>query len=86
MGRDAWKPSPRPFYHLLEQLAVPAARAVYVADNPAKDFRGARSAGMATIRVRRADGLYRDLEPRSAADAPDFEIDSLEALLAEPLG
>ena len=53
LGRDAWKPSPLPFETVLEALAVAADRAVYVGDNPTKDFRGAGQVGMGTIRVRR---------------------------------
>jgi FMN phosphatase YigB (HAD superfamily) len=56
-----------------------------VADNPAKDFRGARSVGMDTVRVRHADGLYAGLEASSPADAPDREvarIEDMEGILA----
>ncbi len=80
LGRDAWKPSPRPFRRVLELLGVPAHAAIYVADNPTKDFHGARAVGMATLRLRLPDGLYRGLEPANAADAPDREIDRFEAL------
>ena len=80
LGRRAWKPSPRPFETVLEQLDVAAAEAVYVGDNPAKDFRGARSVGMQTIRVRRPDGLHRQLEPSCPEDAPDVEITDLGRL------
>jgi putative hydrolase of the HAD superfamily len=73
-GRRAWKPSPRPFQAVLRRLAVEPGYAVYVADNPAKDFCGARLVGMATIRLRHPDGLYRQLEPACADDAPDAEI------------
>jgi putative hydrolase of the HAD superfamily len=80
LGRDAWKPSPRPFEAVLERLSVSGREAVYVADNPAKDFRGARCVGMATVRVRHADGLYHHLEASSPADAPDWEISQLGEL------
>lgn len=80
LGREHWKPSPRPFREVAQLLSVPAAQAVYVADNPAKDFRGARRAGMAAIRVRRPDGLYCHLEPSSYQDAPDAEIAELGEL------
>ena len=38
LGRDAWKPSTRPFREILRRLRVDAHQAVYVADNPLKDF------------------------------------------------
>lgn len=79
-GRDAWKPSTRPFEIVLKQLETEPSRAVYVADNPKKDFLGARNIGMYTIRVRVADGLYRQLEPESEAHAPHREISHPENL------
>ncbi len=45
------KPGRMPFARLLETVGVPAARAVYVGDNPLFDFRGANEIGMLTIRV-----------------------------------
>jgi putative hydrolase of the HAD superfamily len=80
-GRDAWKPSPRPFLAALEQLAVEVRAAAYVADNPLKDFLGARQLGMYTVRVRRAGGEYASREPASEAYAPHKTIDNLAGLL-----
>jgi len=79
-GRGAWKPSPRPFQAILRQLDVTAERSVYVADNPAKDFRGARGIGMGTIRVRYGDGLHRDRRAAGADDDADIEIPDLDQL------
>jgi putative hydrolase of the HAD superfamily len=76
-----WKPSRKPFDRMLGMLSVAGGEAVYVGDNPRKDFRGAREAGMATIRIRRPEGLHTRDEPVSPADAPDWEIDSLERLM-----
>jgi putative hydrolase of the HAD superfamily len=80
LGRDAWKPSPRPFQEALRLLSIDAAEAIYVGDNPVKDFIGARRLGMGTLRLRHADGLYRHLEPADAAAAPDGEIATLDQL------
>ena len=93
LGRDAWKPSPRGLRALLERMGgVPPAEAVYVADNPAKDFAAARAAGMRSLRVRRAGGVYSELEPEGREHAPDAEVEGLEGveaalerLLAEPV-
>lgn len=82
LGPDAWKPSPRPFEVVLDRLSVPAGEAAYVADNPAKDFFGARQVGMATIRIRRPDGLHHDLQPVCVEHAPDVEIAALADLEA----
>ena len=80
-GRAAWKPNPLPFQIALDALGVPGPAAVYVADNPVKDFLGARRAGMWSIRVRWAEGVYRDVEAETPDHACDVEIDGLEDLM-----
>ena len=79
-GREVWKPNSRSFEIVLERLGVTESEAVYVGDNPNKDFLGARQAGMWTVWVRRSDGLYSHLEPPSAEYAPDAEIGTLSDL------
>ncbi len=79
-GREAWKPNPRLFEIVLRRLGIPGPKGVYIADNPHKDFLGARQVGMWTVRVRRADGLYSHLEPPSPEYAPDVEIETLSVL------
>lgn len=86
LGREAWKPSTKPFKAVLKQLAVRATKAVYIADNPAKDFLGARRVGMFTVWVRRPDGEYADLTPPTPHHTPDLTIRTLaelEQLLVE---
>jgi putative hydrolase of the HAD superfamily len=78
--RANWKPSPRPFQLWLEGSSIEPATAVYLGDNPAKDFRGARHAGWTSVRVRRSDGLHRDEEPEAAEARPDLEIPDLQSL------
>ena len=80
LGRESWKPSMKPFIKVLTKLNVPPSVAVYVADNPVKDFLGARQAGMSTIWVHRPDGEYTHLRPPSAAHAPDYKVTSLTEL------
>ncbi len=81
LGRDAWKPSPRGFEAVLERLGgLAPERSVYVSDNPVKDFLGARRAGLRSIRVRTAHGLYAHLEPETEEHAPDAESAGLEHL------
>ena len=79
-GREAWKPNSWPFEIILERLGITGPEAVYVADNPSKDFLGAREVGMWTVRVRRWDGLYSHLEPPAFEYAPDVEIETLSDL------
>jgi len=79
LGPDAVKPSPRGFEEVLRGLGdAPPGEAVYVSDNPAKDFVGARRAGMRSIRVRRAGGIYAHLEPETPEHAPDAEVSGLD--------
>jgi len=80
LGRDAWKPSPRPFQIVIGKLGLTGPEAVYIADNPDKDFIGARQMGMWTVRIRRPDGFYSHLEPPSPEYAPDYTIESLTRL------
>ena len=80
LGRECWKPSTRPFETVLERLGAEAHRAVYVADNPAKDFYGARQVGMFTARVRRPGGEYSALDPETPGHAPHVTLGCLTAL------
>ncbi len=63
LGRDAWKPNPVAFRVILERLGVLPEEAVYVGDNPLKDFIAARRAGMHSISTQRAEGVYGGHRP-----------------------
>ena len=82
LGREAWKPSPRPYQRLMELIPGPSSDFVYIADNPRKDFVTARRLGWATIQVARPDGVYHgveeDLEYR--ADAVITSLCELEKM------
>jgi putative hydrolase of the HAD superfamily len=79
-GAGNSKPSAVPFESLLVRLETDGRDAVYIADNPIKDFIGARRAGMHTIRLRMAGGIYAHLDPISPAYAADEEIGGLGQL------
>ncbi len=87
-GRDYWKPNARPYLHALQTLGVAAESAVYVGDNPAKDFITARALGMQTVQLRHATGTYRDVSPPTIDHQPHVivsKIDELRgALLSQP--
>jgi putative hydrolase of the HAD superfamily len=88
-GRRAWKPSTTPFLAILERLDVPAVSAVYVADNPLKDFLGARQIGMSTVQVLRPGGEYARTSaptPQHAADQVVYQLAELDRLLAPVSG
>lgn len=80
LGKEAWKPSIIPFESILKRLRTKGHESVYVADNPLKDFVGARAVGMWTVRVRRPEGLYSQLEPPSLEYAPHWEISTFDEL------
>jgi putative hydrolase of the HAD superfamily len=69
------KPDVRIFQVALGRLGVPAARTLFVGDNPAADIAGAQQAGMHTAL------LLRPGQPRLPGDAsPDLRISSLTEL------
>jgi putative hydrolase of the HAD superfamily len=78
--RSEWKPSRKPFDRILSMMSIAGPDAAYVGDNPRKDFRGAREAGLRTVRIRREGGLHEGEEPATEEDAPDREIRSLDEL------
>lgn len=82
-GREAWKPSAKPFEVLVQRLGVDPARTVYVGDNPVKDFLGCRQLGLFGVRVRRTGLEYTGLEPPTAAHAPHAVITSLNGLMQQ---
>lgn len=52
------KPDLGVYTHCLEKLECEPEEAVYIGDNPLKDFIGARKLGMKTVRIIRAEGLH----------------------------
>lgn len=52
------KPQRAVYERCLEALGCTPEEAVYIGDNPAKDFCGAREIGMATVRIVRPKGMY----------------------------
>jgi putative hydrolase of the HAD superfamily len=78
VDRNRPKPDPLPFRVALELMRVPAARAVYVGNDAAKDFTGARSVGMGTVRVRH--GPRFGLVAGSDEDEADIFLERFESL------
>ncbi len=62
-GREHWKPSTVPFQAVLNQLEVLSGEAVYVGDNPMKDFVAPAQLGMKSIHLRRSGGVYSGVDP-----------------------
>ncbi|MDK2839891.1 MAG: putative hydrolase of the superfamily [Thermosipho sp. (in: thermotogales)] len=57
-GIEFRKPNRLPYIKMINYLGVEPAKAVYVGDNPAKDFIGAKELGIFTIMVRNKESLY----------------------------
>ena len=80
-GRAFYKPSESSFLHMLKSFKLNSKEAVYVGDNPNKDFIGARKAGLYTVRIIREVGEHKDVRLSSEYEA-DFLISNMEELLA----
>lgn len=70
------KPHTAVFQHLLNQLNVPAARAIFVGDSPDHDIAGANATGMISV-LMDPPHLNRELN----GTEPDYTITKLEELL-----
>lgn len=78
--RRHWKPSPCGFTQVARLLGVDPPQAVYVGDNPAKDFAGAAAIGMRIVWIRRRAGLHSAC-PLLPGVHPDRSMATLEELL-----
>lgn len=84
LGRDAWKPSPVGFERILHTLSFTGDAAMYVSDNPHKDFAGPHRLGIRTVRIVRSGTEHGE----ALAPAPEYQpqrmIRALHELLAAP--
>ncbi|MBZ9624570.1 HAD-IA family hydrolase [Clostridium sp. FP2] len=69
-GRDFWKPHRFAYDEMLRNFKCSPNEAVYIGDNPNKDFIGAREVGLNTIRIIREHGdhMKTKLDKRFEAD------------------
>ena len=78
LGPDWSKPSPRAFEMIQKRAGLPGAACLYVADNPAKDFRGPASLGWRTVRIRRPGSLHENVP---SGEDVEVEVMDLRALI-----
>ncbi len=76
-GPEREKPHPFSFSLMMDKLCVSPSHAVFVGDNPFKDWAGAHGAGMKFAYVRPAGGDYQRHQQHRE---PEFLIDSLHQL------
>ena len=94
LGSGYEKPDPRSFELMEQELKLLGRDCAYIADNEAKDFIAPNALGWTTIKITRAEGLYRDSvycdsiypdrrrhdHPAPNTGAPHHVIDTLDAL------
>jgi len=68
-----------PYQEVMKALMCSGGECVYIADNPLKDFVGARKLGWKTIRICRKAGEYSSLIAKAGYEA-DSTIESLYEL------
>jgi len=68
-GRKYRKPHQKTFLIALKKLGVKPQEAVYIADNPAKDFIAPKKLWMPTVRIKRPGGEYENVRFKKKNDA-----------------
>lgn len=83
IGKDVSKPSKRAYEMILEQFDIVAKEAIYVGDNPYKDFIGAKRLGMKTVRI--LQGEYKNGKVSKNYEANSFikEVSELLSLISK---
>jgi putative hydrolase of the HAD superfamily len=69
-----------PFLRALSRLKIKPESAIYVGDNPLRDFVNAKKLGMHTVRIKRKNGEYSNIIVNRSSDA-DYIISDLTQLL-----
>jgi len=84
LGRQFWKPSPAGYERILAQLHAKPENAVYLADNPAKDFIAPNKLGCGTIQLARPKRIHNVPAKTPNAEAQHVipAITELPSLLA----
>lgn len=82
-GADYWKPSPGPYQDILKALDLSANQAIYIGDNPHKDFITAKKLGIHTVRVLRevGDHMRTLLDEKHEADYLIRDLSKLEEIM-----
>ncbi len=79
-GREFWKPHTRSFEAIEQAWCLPRESLVYIGDNPNKDFLAPNQRGWNTIRLRMAQQMHVNEEPREKSYAPRWEATSYQEM------
>ncbi|KPH75933.1 HAD family hydrolase [Oceanobacillus caeni] len=79
LGREYWKPHPKPFEMMKEKLNVRFNEMVYIGDNPEKDFYIKSTYPIKTIRIFRDNGVHKN-KPYFNSTKEDYKINNLTEL------
>lgn len=83
LGPGLAKPHPRAFELMADRLAIDPTACVYIGDNAAKDFVAPNALGWTTVRIVRAQGVYRDTPAQGGGVPQDIvhSLDEIDAIL-----
>jgi len=81
LGEECWKPSTIPYKIALDILQVSPSEAVYVGDDPSKDFIGPNSIGILSIQVKRQTQQNSIPDTFSEIANAKFVVKGLEEIL-----
>ena len=79
-GREYWKPNVFGYKLALERFQIVPGEAVYIGDNPYKDFIGAKKIGISTVRFMCQGREYSNVKLDKEYEA-DYEIKELHEIL-----
>lgn len=79
-GKDFWKPNIFPYKLALEKLQMSPKETIYIGDNPHKDFIGAKSIGIVTVRILQEGREYSNVRLDKDHEA-DYEIRKLNDII-----
>ncbi len=83
-GHDFGKPSTVPYRKVLEELEAAPEEAIYIGDNPRKDFAACKILGMGSVRIRRDSGYFMGREADPGCEA-DRSVNDLRELIPDLL-
>lgn len=82
LGKAYWKPDLKAFKLALDFFKADPQEAVYIGDNPSKDFIGPNTLNMRSVKIERPFGVYHHITSIDSAGRPQFIIKDLKELLA----